>query len=109
MATLNTDFLRDLHLRIFCAFARLGFDDYSWYSDEDLSLLISVANTELAELNKTRLEKETELQKQKAKNSLPKTIQSLEKEIHKKIEEIEKFENKINPYKTEQKKRSNPE
>ena len=36
IASLNIDFCRDLHVRVFNAFASLGFDDHGWFSTEDL-------------------------------------------------------------------------
>jgi hypothetical protein len=38
---LNVDFKRDLHQRLFRAFASLGFDDDKWWSDEDLKFLVA--------------------------------------------------------------------
>jgi hypothetical protein len=32
---LHDDFVKDLHLRLFTAFARLGFDDETWFVDAD--------------------------------------------------------------------------
>lgn len=46
-ARLQIDFVRDLHLRIFRAFASLGFDDVSWFSTQDLELLVNKGREEL--------------------------------------------------------------
>jgi hypothetical protein len=45
---LHVDFIRDLHLRIFRAFASLGFDDFGWFSDKDLNLAVSRGQADLA-------------------------------------------------------------
>lgn len=37
---LDVEYARDLHLRVFRAFASLGFDDVGWWSDEDLDLVV---------------------------------------------------------------------
>jgi len=37
---LDADFQRDLHQRLFRAFASLGFDDDNWWTDEDLKFLV---------------------------------------------------------------------
>jgi hypothetical protein len=37
---LDNEFVRDLHVRIFRAFGSLGFDDDTWWSDEDLSYVM---------------------------------------------------------------------
>lgn len=39
-ARLSDEARRDLHVRIFTAVARMGFDDFSWYSTLDLELLV---------------------------------------------------------------------
>ena len=41
IATLTNEFVRDLHTRIFGAFANLGFNDVRWYSDNDLQWLFN--------------------------------------------------------------------
>src|SRR5438270_576895 len=45
--SLNHEFVRDLHLRIFGAFANLGFDDHSWLPDDDLNWLVQMGESEL--------------------------------------------------------------
>lgn len=40
IARLCVDFLRDLHVRIFSAFASLGFDDQGWIPTEELKWLV---------------------------------------------------------------------
>jgi hypothetical protein len=47
---LAQDFVRDLHIRAFRAFASLGFDDHRWMTDEDLNWLVQTARKEFAEL-----------------------------------------------------------
>jgi hypothetical protein len=51
IATLNPDFRRDLHRRVFSAFAALGFDDLNWYSDEDLRWLVQVGRQDRAKID----------------------------------------------------------
>src|SRR5262245_34629966 len=48
IASLNREFTRDLHLRIFRAFASLGFDDHCWFSSGDLRALVAVADRDEA-------------------------------------------------------------
>jgi hypothetical protein len=45
--SLNGEFARDLHLRVFGAFASLGFDDQSWLSDDDLNWLVQAGERDL--------------------------------------------------------------
>lgn len=51
IATLNADFQRDLHLRVFNAIASLGFDDVDWLPTSDLEFLKQIGDRELANLN----------------------------------------------------------
>jgi hypothetical protein len=44
---LYVDFARDLHLRMFRAFASLGFDDCRWLATDDLRWLVSKGQSEL--------------------------------------------------------------
>ncbi len=58
---LNGDFTRDLNLRVFVAFASLGFSDEGWLSDDDLNWLVETGQGQLreaeAELQKAVAEK----------------------------------------------------
>jgi hypothetical protein len=44
---LHIEFIRDLHTRIFRAFATLGFDDHRWMSTNDLNWLVSRGRREV--------------------------------------------------------------
>jgi hypothetical protein len=48
IATLQKDYVRDLHLRVFQAFASMGYEDYQWVSDADLKWLVSTGNAEIS-------------------------------------------------------------
>lgn len=50
VATLNPDFLRSLHTRLFGAFANLGFDDYAWPSTEDLTWIVKQGKADITKL-----------------------------------------------------------
>ena len=50
IAGLNSDFQRDLHLRVFNAIASLGFDDVEWLPTSDLEFLKTIGEGELANL-----------------------------------------------------------
>jgi len=45
---LNAEFARDFHLRMFRAFASLGFDDHSWMATADLEWLVKSGRAEIA-------------------------------------------------------------
>ncbi len=46
---LHIDFARDLHTRIFRAFALLGFDDHRWMSTPDLDWMVARGRSEIHE------------------------------------------------------------
>ncbi|MHB1424086.1 MAG: hypothetical protein ACYC3I_12990 [Gemmataceae bacterium] len=90
---LNSNFARDLHLRLFRAFASLGFDDSAWFSTEDLRTVVMVADRDTkrleAELSDVQLKlqaggaqsftHETERKKLESKQAeLPKKINALQ-------------------------------
>ena len=72
VARLLSDFARDLHLRIFRAFASLGFDDRQWFSNNDLKMICSVAALEESKariaLENSRLDLEKALRADKPPN-----------------------------------------
>ena len=80
---LTGEFARDLHLRIFRAFASLGFDDEGWYSDEDLKWLIDEGSKEVGTLKAsiTAEKSKAEASGSTAKSSLEKQLETLEKKI----------------------------
>lgn len=49
--SLNIEFVRDLHLRLFRAFASLGFDDVQWWTDADLEYIVQLGEAELLVIN----------------------------------------------------------
>ena len=56
-------FARDLHMRIFGAFAPLGFDDFGWFCDADLACVIAAGNAELQAAKSKLAEAEVEISK----------------------------------------------
>lgn len=61
IATLSEEFRHDLFLRVFAAFANLGFDDVSWHSDHDLQWVLDSAQKDLATLKVEIATKQAEL------------------------------------------------
>jgi hypothetical protein len=57
IGTLNIEFCRDLHLRLFAAFASLGFDDHCWFSTDDLQALVDQGRADLAALDRDLAQK----------------------------------------------------
>lgn len=108
IATLHPDFIRDLHVRLFISFARLGFNDHNWFATGDLQLLVSKYESEISGLSRQLRDKYTHLHKTKSdgfknekhKNGIMKDIQSHQK----KIEEAEGI---LAPFKSELELRGN--
>ena len=47
VAKLNLDYVRALHIRMFQAFASMGYEDYQWVSDADLRWLLITGSAEI--------------------------------------------------------------
>ncbi len=104
---LAADFARDLHVRIFAAFSRLGFSDHSWFAAGDLDHVIAVGE---AELKKLQSELQSELVR-KTKGEAhgfkhPSEQQTNSKKIAELKEKAEKVELRISPYKLEREQRN---
>lgn len=71
VASLDQEFARDLHMRLLNTFARLGFDDHRWLSDEDLNVLITSGQQELNGATRAFLDAERAIQQQVADGKTP--------------------------------------
>ena len=90
---LHVQFARDLHLRIFRAFASLGFDSQNWLSDPDLNWLTKQAKTDIAKLEAELREAQTEFaKKQSAGESAP------EERVKKLTKKLESFRESTMPF-----------
>jgi hypothetical protein len=107
---LNLDFARDLHLRLFRAFASLGFDDHRWMSTEDLRWLVSRGRSEKTSAETALRDAETALhaaQAQGFKN--PNERQHLERAVAAAQETLLLLEDQLAPYDVELASRNAPE
>ena len=94
--TLHPDFARDLHMRVFGAFAGLGFDDHSWPSTEDLQWLVTQGQTDIAAATlATR-----QLEAQKASRGAEGT-QFKESELTAAQEKLAALKERVEPYERE--------
>jgi hypothetical protein len=103
---LHGDFCRDLHTRIFRAFATLGFDDHSWMSDHDLSWAVARGRHELLEAQSTVERARASLlaaQAQGFRNDGEK--RQLEKAVTDAQGKLEELTSRLKPYIEEQAKR----
>lgn len=102
IARLSGDFLRDLHVRVFTAFASLGFNDYEWYSTQDLQMLIHAGQAELdkekSALNTARVE--AGVRSMQGNPADAKAISQAEARIR-------EIEEKLKPYQAELDRRGN--
>ena len=100
---MQDDFLRDLHVRLTLAFARLGFDDYTWFSDADLEVMITEGEAEVAGLKTGLAEAERAVQTKEAQNQQPSEQQR--KAVELKRAAVEAAEGQLRPYVDEQRRR----
>jgi len=100
-ARLQIDFIRDLHSRVFRAFASLGFDDYSWFCTDDLQLLVDKGQAEIFTAKAELQERKTAKGKKEfAGNQYPEAEM---KEAERKVVELEE---RVKPYLAELGKRT---
>lgn len=104
---LNIDFTRDLHLRLFRAFASLGFDDNAWFSTEDLRTVIMAADRDVKRLEADLSEVQLQLQAGATQGF---THEAERKKLEKNQvglrEKIDALQKKVNPFREELKQRS---
>jgi hypothetical protein len=101
--SLCTEFARDLHVRVFNTVARLGFDDFSWYSDPDLEIMVTHGEGELAQLQLELSESERAAQALEA-NGQSRNSSMVEQIASKKIAVI-RLESELAPYRAERDRR----
>ncbi|MHB8902547.1 MAG: hypothetical protein ACYC6Y_27615 [Thermoguttaceae bacterium] len=104
IGSLNPDFVRDLHLRIFTAFASLGFHDQQWLSDDDLNWLVKSGEKDITRIDFDRQEAEAAKARGDAEGKPPKQeqmnrLRSLEKQI-------DDLRAQFQPYLDEQRRRT---
>jgi hypothetical protein len=101
IATLTIDFCRDLHVRLFNAFASLGFDDHGWPSTADLQWIVNQGDADVKAL-------ETELSKKKAAKASNEAQGKKfpDGEIENAERACQEFHQKLDPYVLELDKRS---
>lgn len=93
VGSLNIEFARDLHLRVFRAFASLGFSDQGWLSDADLNWVVEIGKSDL-------LAEEAKFQKEKVTKAgqLAKGEQFSHKAFNKSEQRVAKLKTELQPY-----------
>ncbi|MHC4400544.1 MAG: hypothetical protein ACYTG0_12785 [Planctomycetota bacterium] len=104
VATLADEFRRDLHRRIFSAFAALGFDDYAWYSDQDLDWVISAGQKELSDLRSEIRGREEQIHKNVSSGQADQN-KKIKSEVENLKSKSQKVENELAKYERERAKR----
>jgi hypothetical protein len=102
---LDMDFIHDLHYRLFAAYARLGFNDHSWFPDADLDQLISAGEKEIADLQSDLSKAELSLQ-DAAVSGRTGGEQQRREEIRSKKQLLAERKNDLSPYLAERERRA---
>lgn len=100
---LGEGFLRDLHTRLALTFTRPGHDDYEWYSDADLDIMITSGRRDSKALGAESDIAESAIQQREAANQDVK--EQLRKELEKKQQAAARAEEQLQPYLQEKARR----
>lgn len=86
---LDIEFSRDLHSRIFRAFASLGFDDTGWITDEDLEWVLEKGRAEIADAQRDLHDKQAEQSKKSfSGKDMPQNVVSKSQERLDRVKEV---------------------
>jgi hypothetical protein len=102
---LNPEFARDLHVRIFKAFASLGFDDDGWWSDADLDLAAKKGEADVASLRAAVQSLEAQLDVLKTGEGSKKELRQIEDQLKEKRPALTSTEADLHPLLVELRKR----
>lgn len=107
---LHNDFARDLHTRIFRAFATLGFDDQRWMSTQDLNWLLSRGRRELLDAQAAVETARTALLAAEAQGFRhPNDQQKLERAVTDALAALDRLRPTVTPYEEELTRRQPPQ
>jgi hypothetical protein len=102
LGRLHIDFARDLHVRLFRAFASLGFDDHGWMSTSDLRWLVSKGQAEESATEAKLRAAEAALNSARAQGFRnPNEQQQLERSVTAAREALQGLERTLGPYQAE--------
>lgn len=106
VARLTPDFVRALPVRLFQSAARVGYDDYQWYSTQDLRWLIVQVEAELAKRAAEIAAKKSELATAQATDPHNRgRLTTSETQLRKAQEAREKLAASLEPYSAELRQR----
>jgi len=104
VASLGNEFARDLHLRLFATYARLGFDDYEWYPEPDLEVMITAGQREVAACQQLVTDASFAVQKLEAVGTS--VAPKMREEVTKKQADQARAEAALAPFLAEQQRRA---
>lgn len=102
---LAPEFARDLHARIFGAFAALGFDDDQWFCDGDLELLVSFLQKEATQRKAEVDALASQVQVARATDAKAQEVAGLEKQLGNKRADLAKADAELSRATAEQARR----
>lgn len=105
VAHLDREFVRDLHMRLFRSIATDGHDDYDWYSDRDLEVVVSLGEKFLSAEKAKEGELSSALAIAKAQGNA-RGMQGIEEDVRRQAELLRAMESELARYRAVQAQRS---
>lgn len=102
IAQLDVAFVRDLHMRVFRSIATDGHDDYDWYADGDLDVVVSLGEKFLSAAKAKENEISSALAIAKAGGGDQNKVRGIEEEAKKQAELRSAIELELSKYKAVQ-------
>jgi len=102
---LNPEFARDLHVRLFKAFASLGFDDDAWWTNSDLDLVARKGEAEVAALRAVVQGLEAQQDVLKTSDGSKKELKQLEEQLKEKRPALASTQDELKPILREMERR----
>jgi hypothetical protein len=108
IGTLSQDHRRHLHTSLFLAFGREGFDDFAWWPDDDLKIVIAAGSREVSEAKAAQAARLSNFQAASAEDMKEKKLSGMKQESAKAAKRVEEAEEELKPYLDEwQRRRGN--
>ena len=103
---LNAEFIKALPNRVQWSLAKPGFDDYTWYPDDDLLALLTIAKAERAALFQNVCDAEKAVATGKLDGNEAQVLAGKMKGVAAAAKVLADFDNKVKPYADEAAKRN---
>lgn len=101
---ISSDFARDLHVRLFNCFAKMGFDDEAWFCDPDLDILVNEGQQQIAKAREEVLAAERAIQDKELRNET--VSPKMREELARKQKSLATIEAELKTYSDEKTRRS---